>query len=227
VHAKSPAMAFLALALLAACSSTGNGSKPPAPDGGGGVDAATLPDAGGDDAETGDDGWSAPPDGNAPPPDAGDDSGLPDGGSIDLEVTFYGWDDNSPPGNGISYPQNGGYPTVHDAAGGTGTYADPVTFATDQAEFAPGTILYVPYIQKYVVMEDDCAQCDTDWASGAYHIDIWMNSDGTEDPQQLTNCADAWTRASTPITVNPPQNLPVSTTPLFDPSTNACQPPPP
>jgi hypothetical protein len=49
-------------------------------------------------------------------------------------VTLYGWPDNSPPGNAIAYPADGGYPTIHNAAGGTGTYANPVTFATDQAE---------------------------------------------------------------------------------------------
>ena len=66
-------------------------------------------------------------------------------------------DDNSPPGNAISYP------TIHSSAGGVGTYADPITFATDKKEYPPGTILYVPFIEKYVIMEDDCVQCDSDW----------------------------------------------------------------
>src|SRR4051794_23853261 len=38
-------------------------------------------------------------------------------------VTLFGWPDNDPPGDGIAYPQ------IHDRAGGTGTYDDPVTFA--------------------------------------------------------------------------------------------------
>ena len=37
------------------------------------------------------------------------------------EVTLYGWPDNSPPGNGIAFPANSGSPTIHNAAGGTGT----------------------------------------------------------------------------------------------------------
>jgi len=83
--------------------------------------------------------------------------------TIPMEVTFYGWADNSPPGNAIAYPANGGQPTIHNAAGGTGTYADPITFATAPTEFSPGTRLYVPFIEKYVVMEDSCGQCTTDW----------------------------------------------------------------
>jgi hypothetical protein len=52
-------------------------------------------------------------------------------------VTLYGWPDNSPPGNAIAYPADEGYPTIHNVASGTGTYADPITYATDQAEL-PG-----------------------------------------------------------------------------------------
>ncbi|MFD0635984.1 hypothetical protein ACFQ9X_34865 [Catenulispora yoronensis] len=53
-------------------------------------------------------------------------------------LTFYGWWDNTPPGGDISYPQ------IHQTAGGTGTYSDPITFATDSSEQPPGTIVYVP-----------------------------------------------------------------------------------
>jgi hypothetical protein len=81
----------------------------------------------------------------------------------------------------------------------------------------------VPFVQKYVVMEDDCAQCDTDWASGLWHIDIWMNSDGTEDANMLTQCADQWTLPSTTVLTNPPPSEPTTTAPLFDPSTNTCR----
>src|SRR5437764_10053547 len=85
-----------------------------------------------------------------------------------MYVTLYGWLDNSPPGNAIAYPQ------IHSGAGGTGTYSDPVTFATDSAELAPGTRVYVSYMKKYFIMEDDCAQCDTDWSSSRLrHIDLW------------------------------------------------------
>jgi hypothetical protein len=133
-----------------------------------------------------------------------------------LYVTFYGWPDNSPPGAGIEYPG------LHKQAGGTGTYADPITFATDAKEFAPGTILYVPFIQKYVIMEDGCAECSSDWSSGKWHIDIWMNTNGSNTSQEIS-CEDSWTRSSTQIEINPPPNRPVTTAPLFDTTTAVCR----
>ncbi|HEY3868214.1 MAG TPA: hypothetical protein VGM10_07675, partial [Actinocrinis sp.] len=65
------------------------------------------------------------------------------------EVTLYGWPDNSPPGDAIAYPADAGYPTIHNVASGTGTYSDPVTFATDSSELAIGTIVYYPYLHRY------------------------------------------------------------------------------
>src|SRR5581483_6416833 len=83
-----------------------------------------------------------------------------------MYCTCYGWLDNSPPGAAIAYPQ------IHSKAGGKGTYSDPVTFATDSAELKPGTKVYVSYLKKYFIMEDDCAQCDSDWSkSKKRHID--------------------------------------------------------
>jgi 3D (Asp-Asp-Asp) domain-containing protein len=152
---------------------------------------------------------------SAPPAEAGTNQTM--------EVTFYGWDDNSPPGNAIAYPKSSGYPTIHDAAGGTGTYADPITFATDKNELPIGSIVYAPFIEKYLVMEDDCGGCDSDWATMSWHIDVWMNSDGTENPSALFDCEDQWTQCSTNIVIHPPPGLTVTTTPLFDPATNSCR----
>ncbi len=164
---------------------------------------------------------ASPPIRDAP---SGDDSSpetgiASDGGHLmTMYVTFYGWADNSPPGGAIAYP------TIHRTAGGTGTYADPITFATDRAELAPGTILYVPFIEKYVVMEDDCAECDTDWmTSQKWHIDLWMNSNAGENTNALLACEDQWTRSSTSVEVDPPSDRLVTTAPLFDPSANVCR----
>jgi 3D (Asp-Asp-Asp) domain-containing protein len=171
--------------------------------------------------------------------DAGKDADPDEGGAVDaravdaageggttytMEVTFYGWADNSPPGSAIAYPMNGGFPTVHDAAGGTGTFADPITFATDQAEIPVGTIVYIPFIEKYLVMEDDCTECDEDWTSKmTRHVDVWMNSNGTDNVTDLTNCEDQWTQSAASVQVNPAAGLPVTVAPLFDPSTNTCR----
>ena len=154
---------------------------------------------------------------------SGNDGGQtePDSGAphiVDHYVTFYGWPDNDPAGNGIAYPK------LHQGASGTGTHADPITFATDPKEYAPGTILYVPYLKRYVIMEDSCAECITDWKSGKYHIDLWLDSDGTKMSQVLA-CENTLTRESTPVEVDPPADRPVISTPLFDIGTGTCNPP--
>jgi hypothetical protein len=219
--------------LLLAC---GSSSSPSSPEPTNGVDAAdeaelATPgrDAGGpsDGSTPGD---AALDQGSAPTADASGTTDAPAdvvteaGTMMSVYVTFYGWADNSPPGGAIAYPKSGGYPTVHELAGGTGTYADPITFATDKSELAVGTILYVPFIEKYVVMEDDCVECDSDWTSSRkWHIDLWMNSNGTESASALTTCEGNWTRSATAVEVNPPIGRTVTTRPLFDPSTNVCR----
>ena len=45
----------------------------------------------------------------------------------------------------------------HGEAGGNGTYANPITLASDPQEVSVGTIVYYPPLKKYIVMEDDCA----------------------------------------------------------------------
>jgi 3D (Asp-Asp-Asp) domain-containing protein len=197
--------------------STGDASVANGPDG-----AVATPN----DASSGSDGATADA---AAPTDASTDSPATFGDAeagvtVSMEVTQYGWDDNSPPGNAIAYPASAGYPTLHDAAGGTGTYADPITFASDKDEYPPGTILYVPFLEKYVIMEDDCGGCNTDWTTSMKrHIDVWMNSNGTETASALFACEDTWTMSATNVVESPPPNLLVTTPPLFDPSTNTCR----
>lgn len=143
-------------------------------------------------------------------------------------VTLYGWPDNSPPGDAIAYPEDGGYPTIHNVASGTGTYSDPITYATDQAELPIGTIVYYPYLHRYFIMEDDCTECDEDWTGqgpdggpGPYHIDLWIGGQNGNS-NDVINCEDNLTQNSAPVIVNPPGNEPVDTTPLFNSSGNQC-----
>lgn len=134
-------------------------------------------------------------------------------------ITYYGWADNSPPGTDIAFP---GFPnTVHTAAGGAGTYSDPITMATAQNTWPVGTRMYVPYLQKYVILEDICGGCDNDVSAGKYHIDIWMNSDSTHS-DQLLSCENAYTKAAEQVEINPPADRPVNATPLFDPTSGTC-----
>jgi hypothetical protein len=148
--------------------------------------------------------------------------------TINFLVTLYGWPDNSPPGDAIAYPEDEGYPTIHDVASGLGTYSDPITFATDEAELPIGTIVYYPYLHRYFIMEDDCTECDEDWTGqgpdggpGLYHIDLWIGGEGGNS-SDVINCEDDLTQNSEPVIVDPPGDEPVDTTPLFNSANNTC-----
>jgi hypothetical protein len=125
-------------------------------------------------------------------------------------VTLYGARDNTPPGS-----REIAYPTVHREAGGTGTYADPVTFATSRVELPVGTLIYYPYLKRYFVMEDDCVDCDREWAErGFRHIDLWA---GASTNAGIIDCEEALTQnGQVPVIVRPAPGLPVDTTPLYD-----------
>ncbi|SEF36443.1 F5/8 type C domain-containing protein [Amycolatopsis pretoriensis] len=144
-------------------------------------------------------------------------------------LTFYGWWDNTPPGGDISYPQ------IHDTAGGKGTYADPITFATSSDELKPGTKVWVPRVKKYFIMEDGCDECSDDWNSqgpnggpGLRHIDLWLGGKGGSAFDAI-DCEDALTHYNAdntpvmePVVVDPPSNEDYDATPIFNTSTGAC-----
>ncbi|MEV4315212.1 discoidin domain-containing protein [Actinocrispum sp. NPDC049592] len=144
-------------------------------------------------------------------------------------LTFYGWWDNTPPGGDISYPQ------IHDTAGGKGTFADPITFATSTSELKAGTKVWVPRVRKYFIMEDSCQECGEDWSGhgpnggpGLRHIDLWLGGKGG-DAMAAIDCEDALTHYnadSTPVmesvVVDPPSDEPYDSTPIFNTSTGAC-----
>ena len=77
------------------------------------------------------------------------------------------------------------------------------------------SVVYLPFVQKYIIMEDLCGQCQKDWANGKCHIDLWMGPQKSVNARSLNACEDKLTHPNTPIYVNPPQNFPVDTTPLF------------
>jgi 3D (Asp-Asp-Asp) domain-containing protein len=154
---------------------------------------------------------------------------------LNVFVTWYGFNDNSCQVetdhncNTIAFSKMDGFPTRHDiATEGAGTYADPSTFATaaadsgDPAEFPVGTIIYIPYVRKYFIMEDQCVECGDEWdAKKAYHVDMWMGPSYGSDDTALMNCEDELTlgdgtfQGTGTIIVNPPPDLPVETAPLF------------
>jgi hypothetical protein len=151
-------------------------------------------------------------------------------------VTLYGFVDNTPPSADISNP------IIHSQAGGTGTYADPVTFATDTREEKPGTIVYYAYLQKYFIMEDTCDECSKDWTGNngdnpvpprnghRWRIDLWAGGDSRSlhnpDKAALLNCENNLTQDTGGIvTLSPAKNLPVDTTPIYNVNTRQCQTP--
>jgi len=150
-------------------------------------------------------------------------------------VTLYGFVDNSPPSAIISNPQ------IHQTAGGTGTFADPVTFATDIHEEKPGTIVYYGFLKKYFIMEDTCTECSKDFNTKKgngdnpvpprnghrWRIDMWAGGDkrSLNEPSKsaLLNCEDALTQGNGgTVIVNPPNNEPVDTTPIYNANTRQC-----
>jgi len=142
-------------------------------------------------------------------------------------ATYYGWYDNTPPGDATAYGSG--------HAGGTGTYADPITFASDKSEIAVGTIVYYPTVQKYFVMGDDCTECDQDWSGVGpdggpkmWHFDLWTGGKGGNEMDAL-DCEDALTLGTssgapldTNFIINPPSTETVSSQPIFDPTTGGC-----
>ncbi|MCJ1269721.1 hypothetical protein MMC22_009613 [Lobaria immixta] len=103
-----------------------------------------------------------------------------------VEVTYFGYPDNSPPGPGISF-SCGRRGLI---AGGNGTYGDPVTFsAAAGGDFQDCEIIYLPYVQKYARYEKDCDQCKTDWDKNQKtHIALWLGSNSFSGGDALINC---------------------------------------
>ena len=125
-------------------------------------------------------------------------------------VTFYGAADNDPPGSAeIAHPN-----AHHRAAGGTGTFADPVSLAADPRAIKVGTRIYYPPLRKYFVMEDDCVACIEDWASSHIpHIDMWT---GNYTGEGIISCEEALTPdGRVAVELNPPPGRPVDPRPLY------------
>lgn len=131
-------------------------------------------------------------------------------------ITFYGSPDNDPPGSTETAYTCGAVSGRGSNAGGTGTYQDPLTFATAKGEFNDCEIIYAPYLKKYLIYQDLCAQCTEDWtSSGTWHIDIWTG-DSTNGGNTQIACENSLTPDSNQdIVRNPAANLEVDTNPTF------------
>jgi hypothetical protein len=168
--------------------------------------------------------------------------------------TWYGVPDNTPPGAGIGGPSTGAtntYPgnygsAVHSGqrAGGDGSYANPLTAATDNRVEAPyGVEFYIPAFHKYFVTEDRCTECGGDWSGsgndpndssligqggdggpGMIHFDLWLDG-GAGSWVKALQCEDALTPDPTDpalIVMDPNPGMPVNPDPVYDPATGEC-----
>jgi hypothetical protein len=131
--------------------------------------------------------------------------------------TAYGYNDNDD-GNGNFGTAVIAYPDSHHAIAteGKGTYNDPITLATDPREIRPHTMIYVPYLQKYFFMEDECTECTNDWNNGhTWRIDLMMGSNtGLQPEPALANCESKITRNAA-MYLNARPGFPVDVRPLF------------
>ena len=118
-------------------------------------------------------------------------------------TTGYTYWDNTPPGSAqISKP------VIHDRAGGTGTWKDPITVAVQPGRFSFGTRFYLPELKKYFIVEDLCGACNDGRNGGAYTLDLWV--DGSHlSSGGAASCASRVTRLQ-PAIEGPKSDLPVA-----------------
>jgi hypothetical protein len=115
--------------------------------------------------------------------------------TVSATITFYGWWDNTPPGNKIAHP------ILHKHAGGDGTYCNPTTFATEHKnniQIPYGIKIYVPFIKQYFIREDDCAPSGPKSGSGSkgchgLWFDLWIGGNAQSKKSALFACEDKLT----------------------------------
>ncbi|HEY0575160.1 MAG TPA: hypothetical protein VGD73_13750 [Pseudonocardia sp.] len=150
----------------------------------------------------------APPSSAAPAPPAAPPGPAPT--QLNIWLTGYSWQDNTPPGSSIV-----GEPVLHQQAGGQGTFADPITVAVPGHAGAmawnPGTKFYLPTVKRYVIVEDSGASRPP--AGADTHLDMWIGGQG--GTLAATNACEDSLTDRVPATLNPPPNLPVIAGPIF------------
>ncbi|EAU36154.1 predicted protein [Aspergillus terreus NIH2624] len=110
------------------------------------------------------------------------------GSTLKVAQTFYGFPDNDPAGPGILLDCGRG----HEASG-TGTFDDPLTFATAPGSFEDCEVIYDPTLKKYLIHEDYCQSCATEWTSGIWHIDVWVGQKNYNGAGDQINCENKLT----------------------------------
>jgi hypothetical protein len=141
-------------------------------------------------------------------------SGIDGGTNADVKVSYYnangGWT------NAPAYANSPG--VIHNQmAGGTGTFDDPLTFAAlPGSAYTVAGKIYVPFLQKYFILEDKCPGCNPT------QVDLYMGNPSND--AGATACANNLTIGENikPIIVNPPAGLTYDPTPIWDQKNNKC-----
>ncbi|GAA5144422.1 hypothetical protein GCM10023321_00770 [Pseudonocardia eucalypti] len=127
---------------------------------------------------------------------------------LKIELTGYSYQDNTPPGSAeVSNP------VLHKKAGGTGTYADPITVAVPgkgTGIFKAGSRFYLPTVKRYVIAEDTGASAA---GSGDGHLDMWIGGEG--GTKSATDACMNKITGDVPAEYNPPPGRPVLSGPIY------------
>lgn len=127
---------------------------------------------------------------------------------LKIELTGYSYQDNTPPGSAeVSNP------VLHKKAGGTGTYADPITVAVPgkgSGIFKAGSRFYLPTVKRYVIAEDTGASAA---GSGDGHLDMWIGGEG--GTKSATDACMNKITGDVPAEYNPPPGRPVLPGPIY------------
>jgi hypothetical protein len=110
-----------------------------------------------------------------------------------VKTTFYGVPDNDPAGSdaiAFSCSSRGFH------AGGTGTFSDPLTFASKQGSaYGQCEIVYFPYLKKYIRNEDICGAC------GKYQPTLYPYYQRWKGSKRKSSTAD-WFIQDTPVWID-------------------------
>jgi hypothetical protein len=130
-------------------------------------------------------------------------------------LTGYSFHDNTPPLSAIV-----SHPILHKAAGGQGTYRDPITVAVPGGpttmKWKPGTRFYLPSVRRYVIVEDSGASPAPDGVDT--HLDMWIGGQG--GTRFATDDCMSRLTGRVPAILNPRPGLPVLRGPIF--ANRAC-----
>lgn len=143
-------------------------------------------------------------------------------------VTGYSYFDNTRP-----HSTRISHPVLHSAAGGRGTYQDPITVAVGHTrqggrnalDWPAGTRFYVPNLRRYLIVEDTCGDGDRP-QDGPCHVgypseastwlNVWVGGAGG-GTGEATVCMQAITGVWE-VVVNPPPGLAADPGDLYSPA---------